>query len=189
MAASRKGAIDIVIADIFTDEIIQMPLAKHQKIVQAFLFDALNHSLAARIQFGALHRQDLNLYPFGFEHIVELCREFRVAIAHQAGRLVVAIRCVHQKVACLLRHPRQIGMRRGIGDEDLVGLDVDEDQQEIVHKTPRRDDVDLDELFRAGLNDADQPVDVLAKRLTEFQQPSTLLQLGVNFAGDAGAEV
>jgi len=51
-------------------------------------------------------------------------------------------------------------MRRGIADEDLTSLDVDEDQQQIVDDSPRRDDalcekvagpehlgVDLDELF------------------------------------------
>ena len=124
-----------VFTDVFTDEVVQMLLAEDQEIVQALLLDTLDHSFAPGIQVRALYPQDLDLEPFGFEYIVERCREFRVAIANQAGRLVVAIRGVHQKVAYLLRHPRRIGMRRGIANEDFTILDVDEDQQEIAGET------------------------------------------------------
>ena len=91
MAASRMGAIDFVVADVFTDEVVQMLLAKHQEIIQAFLLDALDDSFAARIQVRALHWQNLDLEPFGFEHIVELCRELCVAVANQISWFFVAI--------------------------------------------------------------------------------------------------
>ncbi len=41
---------------------------------------------------------------------------------------------------------------------------------------------------RAGGDDADQPVDVLAQRLAKLEQPGAFLRLGVNFTRDTGAE-
>ncbi len=154
MAACRMATNVIVITVKFADEIIEKLLTEDQEIVQAFLLDALDD-------------------PFGFENFVEAGREFRVAVAYQISRLFIAIGGVHQKVARLLRDPLGIGMRRGVADEDLAGLDVDEDQQEIVYKTPRCDDalcekitgperlgVHLNELFPGSLGTFGRGVDL-----------------------------
>ena len=90
--------------------------------------------------------QNLDLYPIGFEHIVEMCGELCIAVTHQIGRLFVAIGGVHQKVPWLLRDPRGIRVRCGVADKNIAGLDVDEDQQEIVHDSPRRDDALREEI-------------------------------------------
>ena len=42
---------------------------------------------------------------------------------------------------------------------------------------------------RTGGDDADQPIDVLADRFAQLEQPGALFRLRVNFAGDTSAEV
>ena len=204
MSTGEMGTI----IGVFTDEIVQMLLAEDQEIVQALLLDTLDHSFAPGIQVRALYPQDLDLHPFSFEHVVELCRELRVAIANQADRLVVAIRGVHPKIPCLLCHPSRIGMCRGIADEDLAGLNVDDDQQEIVDDFPRRDDalcekvagperlgVDLDELFPRTLGPFRRGIDPflfedVADRLpadaVDAQSPQLAQDAGVTDTGFAG---
>ena len=99
------GSVSVVIADIFADEIVEVFLAKKQEVVQTFLFDALDNSLASGVQLRTLDRQHLDLHTVGFQDLIKLSGGLRVTVADQrGGRTSLPSVCIRKLRACCSIH-------------------------------------------------------------------------------------
>ena len=135
----RVRPVVVVIADVLTDEIVEVLLAADQEIVQAFLLDALNHPFTACVEIRTLNGQFDRLEILRLKDVVEIGGELGIAIADQMLGLVVEIVSMHEEVAGLLLDPGGVGVQRCGRGEDFEGLQIDEHQYEGESIIPRRD--------------------------------------------------
>lgn len=144
---------------VFADEMVEVLLAKHDEVIQAFLLARLNPALHVSILIRLLRPDAVNLHAFVLEQAAELCGELGVPVVDQVLDLHACILDVHHDVASLLDHPFLVGVRRRRRGDHAPGRDVDEDQHEVVDQAmlgqhllaeevarPQRLGVHLDEL-------------------------------------------
>ena len=68
----RMRSLSVIIANVLTDEIVEVLLATDQEIVQAFVLDRLDHSFTTGIQVRALDRQHDRFDAGRLEDVIKL---------------------------------------------------------------------------------------------------------------------
>src|SRR4029450_10351396 len=94
-------AVGVVVLDVHTQDLLQVPSADDQQPVQAFGADGADPPLGVGIGVGCLHWCQEDLGAFGAEDVIEGARELRVAISEHKMQLPALLTQHKQQVAGL----------------------------------------------------------------------------------------
>ena len=138
------GAVNVVEGNELRDDMVQMRFAKNDKMVQALNLKCLRPAFGIGVEVGTAKGQfaDLGRLVLG-SHIgstrccndgIKLSGEFAVPVPQQVAELLVGLLEMDAKVTCLLGHPVGMRMSRGGSNPDAPRFDVNEKQQEVIHR-------------------------------------------------------
>ena len=134
----------MVVAEVASQDVMEMSLTEHEHVVQAFTPDRADESLGERVLPRALRcRQDFTDTQ-ALQALPEHMTVDRVAIAEEIGRGGVVWEGVHD----LLGHPGAGGMLGDIEVEDASAVvsEHDEDEQHAQARCGNREEIDGDEV-------------------------------------------
>ena len=147
----------VVMADERVNQVTKVLLAEDNEMVQTFPFHGLHKSLGVSVHVGTARLSTHGLDAVGFEDLVELGGELRIAVADEMIGGPGAIAGDHRKVPCLLSHPDAVRIGSHAGNEYAARADVDEEQDEHVDEAFGRHDTLGEEV--AGPERLDMPTD------------------------------
>ena len=131
----------MIVLDEFAAQVIHVPLAEHDKMVEAFLLDRLDEPLDEGHGVRRPDRRESNLDARFPERRVETGRKLAVPVVHQDldaelfGLRLPAKRCG------LLFHPSAVRVKRRWRDENSSAADVQENEHKQVSKPFGREDL------------------------------------------------
>src|ERR1019366_5932322 len=118
LAESLVRARGVVVADVLTDDALEVPVIEHQDEVEAFATQRAEKALADGVHVGRVHRHADHPDARGAGERIEAGAELIVAIANQKPWR----RTKRRRVAKLLRHPRLRGAACRRGEHDFAGV-------------------------------------------------------------------
>ena len=155
----------VVMRHVLAQDRAEVTMAEDQQPVEAFAAGAADPTLGVRPRLRRAHRRFDHPDTFGAEDLVELAREFAVAIADEEPRSeAVSVVELHQQVARLVGHPPPVRVRGDSCQADAPGSELDEEEHV---EAPEEQGVDGEEI---ALEDARR---LLAQKLRPgLLQPS-----------------
>ncbi len=126
--------MSVIIGNEFVDKVIQMLLAQHHKMVQAFVFERLYKSLAISVQIRTSDGQSDDCRALGFKNQIELADKFTVTISDQMRDGQALFIKTNTKISSLLSHPLARGMRCGRRDPNPSAIDMNKGQDKVLNE-------------------------------------------------------
>ncbi len=154
----------VEVADVRLADVVEMPQAEAQEVIQTFAFDRADPGLRERVRIRRQPRGPQATKVGVVEQATELGRELAVAVVDEEPRLDLLLVEPHHQVSSLLLDPPIVGLIRGWAEKYLARADVDERKTVGDSRTHWRDHalgeevardkrvhVEPDELLSGGL--------------------------------------
>lgn len=120
-------------------QVVHVPLAEHDKVIETFLADRLDESLDERHRIRRADRGLLDAQTSGFERLVESRGELGVIVMHYNVGTKVRLLHVPEKCFGLLLNPGLVRKIRGRRQEHAPRFHVQEHQYEQIADSLRRE--------------------------------------------------
>ena len=136
----------IVKSNVLTENVIEVPSAETDKVIQAFPLERANPRFREGVRIRRLHRSLHDANTCTVEQSIKRRRKLRVTITDQEPGFDTLVIQPHLHISRLLHYPLPIQVIRRRAHEDLPRLQMSEKQAVRRSSTKWRDDVFREEV-------------------------------------------
>ena len=122
----------------FPEQVIQVTLAKDDKMIEAFGLGGANVPFSESIQIGRPVGNPHHFDAFALDDGFKARGELRIAVVDQGAGAFVPLPQLVEEVSGLLLHPGAIGVTRCAGDPNAACANVDKEQDVVGDLPPSR---------------------------------------------------
>lgn len=125
----------IVARPEFPKEMIEVPFAEDDEVIEALIADCLNKAFGKGVEVRRFGWKFLHFSALAFDHRVKFVGELGVAVPDQAGDRLTSVGKHGHEISTLLLGPRADGIACSRTDVDPPASHVNEEQHVVGHLT------------------------------------------------------